>query len=453
MTKVRSAVCCLLLLFGPGLPAQEDDGDGAAAEVRVSRVPSDAEIQTRIEAIFNEVDDFADIEVRVGSGVATLDGRIPDSKARARALALLDRMEGVVLTLDRMESVSEISAQLAPVARKLEEMGRASAAKLPLFALAVVMALAFWWLGGFVHRRDSWFARLNLSTLARDLVKRVVRLLVVALGVILALEIVDATPIVGAVLGAAGLAGLAIGFAFKSIIENYLAGVLLSMRNPFEIHDEVEINGNRGKVARLTARDTVLVTLDGNHLRIPNGIVINSELLNFSRNPKRRFDFKVGVSVDLDLDEARRIGLETMKGNPGVLAEPKPVVLVEALGDSTVVLLFSAWLDQSHFDFLKTRSETIRLVKSAFDRAGVEMPEPIYRVHLREGESGRRTAPPESGTAESGSPAAVGDREAAKIETDISADRTIDEQIDEDQHRSKERNLLSPEPPGSGESE
>lgn len=416
-----------------GLLAQEKEE--SAPPISVNPAAPDESIKERIETLFGALDDLSGIEVGVEGGIVTLSGSMPSVESADRAVELAERVEGVVLVDDDLESVTEVSSQLSPIFEKVRDLGTAFLRRLPLIGLALITVLAFWWLANIIYRRENWFARLNVSSLAQDLARRVVRLGVFAIGVVIALEILEATAVVGAVLGAAGLAGLAIGFAFKSIIENYLAGVLLSTRNPFEIGDEIEMNGHRGKVARLTARDTVLVTLDGNHLRIPNGIVINSELLNFTRNPKRRFEFDVGVSVELDLNEARRVGMIAMRENPAVLDDPKPVVLVDTLGDSAVVLKFKAWMDQTHHDFWKTRSETIRLVKTRYDQAGIEMPEPIYRVHLRES-SGSQPAE-QDGTIELPVPG------TATIEEDMSADRTIEEQIQEDAARSGETNLLS----------
>ena len=218
--------------------------------------------------------------------------------------------------------------------------------------------------------------------------------------------------------------------------KNYLAGILLSTRNPFEIGDAVEIDGKCGKVARLTSRDTVLVTLDGNHLRIPNGIVMNSVLLNFSRNPLRRFEFSVGVSTDYNLSEARTLGLETLAQNPAVLEDPAPLAVIDSLGDSSVAIKFFAWVDQRNHDFMKGRSESIRLIKESFDEAGIEMPEPIYRVNLR-GDL-PETAPPPKETRPAPKPRGESRVEAA----DIAVDEALDEQIKDERKNSNEENLL-----------
>jgi len=156
--------------------------------------------------------------------------------------------------------------------------------------------------------------------------------------------------------------------------------MLLSARNPFELGDFVEVGARKGTVVRLTSRDTVLMTPDGNHLRVPNGKILKEDIVNYSRNPKRRFDFGVGVSVELDLIRVKELGLDILSKIKGVLDDPGPRVVIEELGDSSVKMRFYGWMDQRESDLQKVRSESIRLIKSKFDREGIEMPEPIYRV-------------------------------------------------------------------------
>src|SRR3546814_10287465 len=89
-----------------------------------------------------------------------------------------------------------------------------------------------------------------------------------------------------------GVIGLVLGFAFKDIAENYIAGVLLSVRKPFSPGELIAIEDYQGKVVALTSRTTILMTLDGNQLQLPNALVFKSVLLNYSQNPRRRFDFR-----------------------------------------------------------------------------------------------------------------------------------------------------------------
>ncbi len=430
----------LISFFISTLQAQETT-PASNAPIAVKDATADSAIRKRIREIYDAVGGFEDISIKVQSGVVTLSGEVSNTKLRDEAKSIAERTDGVVLTINRVTEAAAIDHQLAPAFSKLKEMGRTAVLKLPLFGIAIVLIIIFWVIAGFVNRYDGWLDRFKFSSLAKQLTKRVIRLAIVVIGFIIALEILDATAIVGAILGAAGLAGLALGFAFKNIVENYLAGILLSTRNPFEIGDSIEIDGKAGKVARLTSRDTVLVTFDGNHLRIPNGIVMNSVLLNFSRNPLRRFDFSVGVSTNYDLNDAKKLGLETLAANPAVLDDPAPMAIIDSLGDSSVAMKFFAWVDQRNHDFMKGRSESIRLIKEAFDDAGIEMPEPIYRINLRGGLSEDTATPKADPSPQPRSPS----REAKVEPADISVDRAIDEQIKDERKDSDEENLLENE--------
>lgn len=437
----------LFCLLPTKMDAQSEDAVATTTPISVEGAASDTLIAERIANIFEAVGGFEDVVVSVDSGVVTLGGTAANATARTDAISIANRTEGVVLSLDRMSETTELESQFAPAIQKLREMGRMLILKLPLIGAAIILLLISWYVARWVGTREPWLARMQISSLGKQLILRVARFAILAVGILLALELLDATAVVGAVIGAAGLAGLALGFAFKSIVENYLAGVLLSTRNPFEIGDAVEIDGRTGKVARLTARDTVLVTLDGNHLRIPNAMVMNSVLLNFTRNPQRRLEFAVGVSTEFDLTEAKRIGLETLQTHPALLGDPAPRCVIDSLGDSSVVMRFFAWIDQDEFDFLMSRSEAIRRVKEAFDEAGIEMPEPIYRVHLREGGNAMSSGGDTIGNLIEGD---AEKEDSPKADSPIQAeelrvDRTIDEQI-EKESESSEENLLPEKP-------
>jgi small conductance mechanosensitive channel len=271
----------------------------------------------------------------------------------------------------------------AVLQRLLQEL-YALIASLPLFALALLVIWVGAMAGRWLSQRTLFDRVAGTNPFLRDLVRTTVRWVVVSAGVIVALEIMDATALVGAVLGTAGVLGVALGFAFKETLENYLAGILMSLRQPFAPRDHVVINGNEGFVVAMTSRATILFTLDGNHLRLPNAMVFRSVTLNYTRNPSRRFTFDVGVGVGEDLLAAQRIGVDQMKAVVGVLREPPPRAYITALGDSNVQLRFLGWVDQRSHEFVMVKSEAIRTVKLALEAAGMDMPEPIYRVQMTE---------------------------------------------------------------------
>lgn len=308
----------------------------------------------------------------------------------------------------------------APAVARLQEEAHDLIAALPLLGLALMVFGLAWLLGGWLSRRAVLDRVARRNPFMRDFTRTTLRWVVIAVGALVALEILDATALVGAVLGTAGVLGIAIGFAFKDILENYLAGILMSLRQPFAPRDHVVIDGNEGVVAAMTSRATVLMTLDGNHLRLPNALVFRSVMLNYTRNPARRFAFDVGIGVHEDLVRAQRIGVDVLRALDGVIETPPPRAFITALGDSNVQVRYHGWVDQRAHDFLLVKSEAIRRVKLALEAAGMDMPEPIYRVQLREpaaaASRGRSLPAPKDG-------AVVDTRAVREIEPQIDSDR------------------------------
>lgn len=253
---------------------------------------------------------------------------------------------------------------------------------LPVLAVGLIILLVAVILSRWVASWRRPYRRLTSNAFLRDVIRQSMALVALLMGVLVALDVMGATSVVAAVLGTAGVAGLAVGFAFKDLVENYIAGVLLSLRQPFAPDDLVDIDGACGRVVRLTMRATILMTPDGNHLRLPNAKVFKATILNTTRNPLRRFDIGVGVGVDADLLEAQELGIGVLGRIAGVLKDPPPKAVVEELGDSNVTVRFFGWVDQRSHDFLQTKSEAIRRVKTQLEDAGIDLPEPIYRIHL-----------------------------------------------------------------------
>lgn len=310
---------------------------------------------------------------------------------------------------------------------------------LPMLGVALLLVWASWVLGRWLSRRDM------LTRLAkRNLAQTTTRLVTLLLGIVVALDLLDATAVVGAVLGTAGVFGLALGFAFKDTLENYLAGVLMSVRQPFVLNDEIVVDGHHGRVVALLSRATILMTLDGNHIRLPNALVFRSAMINYSRNPNRRFGFDVGVGKHEDVTEAMCIGTEALAGLEGVIVKPPPRACVQSLTDSNVQIRYFGWMDQRTHDFYLTRGDAIRAVKCALEAAGMDLPEPLYRLQsspsIAEGTAFFATA--DAMTAGSHAPrkhpAPTGTREL------VSTKRLndLDEQIANDRHRSNSENLL-----------
>lgn len=424
-----------------GLPAPLSSDAPAATEGS-----SDADLHERLRAVYANIPALEGIEVAVRSGVVELRGTTLSAAARDDATEIASGLDGVVYVVDALEQETDLERTLAPALRRVREYAVTAFRYSPLLLVALGVMAAFWLLAALIGRWQAPFARLGFNPLLSGLMAQLVRAALVLTGLLLALDLLGATAIVTAVLGTAGLAGLAVGFAFRDIVENYLAGVLLSLRQPFSIGDHLRLGEFEGRVVRLTSRELVLMTLDGNHVRVPNATVFSSVISNFTRNPRRRFEFEVGVDAAEDLRYVQELGVDALRALPGVLADPGPSLRVHALGDFNVVLNCFGWVDQREADFLKVRSEAIKLVKETLDEAGVLMPEPITNVRLQQVSASEGAGKAESVGKQAKTPPPSSSLRARAEGADTSVDHALDVQFAEELADPNEPNLLEPKP-------
>jgi len=385
---VKHLLAILALIWAMPVAAQlEAPSEPAATPTSVQTIAAtqdagdDDRIAERISGIFAELPAFQGVEIEVREGVVSLSGTVPRSEDIDRAEAIVSRISGVVTVENGLERDLSLTADSAGIS-SLAERWSGFVRMLPLIAAALAVWAVIAMVGYLIAGLGSMWHRLAPNSFLAELISSAIRFVFVILGLVIALDMIGATALLGAVLGGAGLIGIALGFAMRDTIENYVASLMLSLRQPFRANDHVVIDDREGRVIRLTSRATVLMTLDGNHLRIPNGQVFKAVILNYTRNPQRRFDFDLGVDADDDPNAAGKLGRDTLAGLPFVLAEPPPEARIEEVGDSNVVLKFLAWIDQGEADYFKARTRAIAAVKAALEEAGFALPEPIYRLRF-----------------------------------------------------------------------
>lgn len=384
----------------------------------------DQALTAKLRVAFRQVEGLDKVSLEVRGGVAVLRGTVFSYDDKLTAQQLAEKVEGVLTVDNGIEVDTSVDNRLRPAMTRVYNEGSRMLATLPLLLIALALFLAITMFGNLFQRWDGLYRRLSKNVFIQDLLRQATGLLFGLAGALVALEVLDATALVGALLGGVGVIGLAVGFAFKDMAENSLASLLLGIRQPFEPNDWVSINGQEGRVVRLTSRATILLTLDGNHLRMPNSDVFKANILNYTRNPERRFSFKVGIGVEESLPQAQALVVKVLSECPSVLDNPKPQCMVEELADFSVVLGVYGWVDQQNFDYLKVRSESVRLVKEAFDQAGISMPYPNMVVWQQ-----KPTEPSSS------KPASV--LEGLETDVDLAPDRHLDELIDSERESAR----------------
>lgn len=423
---MRALTLCLCLLLPVAAMAQEPGQPTGTITVEATE-EQDAAIATRIRAILFELDGYNDVTVAVNSGIVTLRGSTLDTATAARLNDLVGRVEGVVAIENEVAETTDVGRRLNPAVDRFRTRATQIVRFLPLATIALGVFILIVLIGFVVARRQQPWERLAPNAFIADIYRQVLRLVFVIGGLVVALDILNATALLSGILGAAGIVGLAIGFAVRDSVENFIASIMLSIRQPFRPNDTVEINGDIGNVIRLTSRATILLSFDGNHIRIPNATVFKSRIVNFSRNPERRLTFELGVHPTADLDKARTLALDTLNGLVFVLETPKTSVWIEQIGDSWVTLGMAAWINQNDTSIVLARSEAIRLTQAAFDEAGISADVPTYKL-LHDG-----GALPQGATATSKAPQPEGESTlppAPAVDVDATAEKELEKIVE-----------------------
>ncbi|MFO7813891.1 MAG: mechanosensitive ion channel family protein [Pelovirga sp.] len=355
-------------------------------KVEVQPVAKDAEIRQRITDILAATGWFGEVLVTVQEGIVFLKGTTENDESRQWAGDLAKNTEGVVAVVNRIEVAPTTVWNFDPTFQVLNDLVRGFIRLLPLIVVALSVIVISWVFAKVtVYLLRRRFQDRSLSPLLREVMAHAGGILVMLVGLYLVLRIAGLTQLAFTVVGGTGLIGLALGIAFRDITENFLASLFLSLQQPFREGDLVEVANVTGYVQRLTSRTTVLMTLDGNQVQVPNATVFKSTLRNFTSNPNLRDDFIVGIGYDDSISFAQEVALKVLADHPAILDEPEPLVLVENLGTSTVNLHVYFWLDGNQHSWLKVKSSVVRLTKRAFQDAEISMPDEARELIFPQG--------------------------------------------------------------------
>ncbi|HLA55702.1 MAG TPA: mechanosensitive ion channel domain-containing protein [Flavobacterium sp.] len=168
-----------------------------------------------------------------------------------------------------------------------------------------------------------------------------------------------------------GAAGLAVGLSLQGSLSNFAGGMLIIMFKPFRVGDTIEAQGVTGTVSEIQIFVTKLVTGNNQTIFIPNGILSNGTIINYSVEKIRRADLTLSISYDTDIKKAKDLILEILNSNPKVLKNPAPAVEVRQLTDSAILLAIRPW--SKNIDFGAVSSDILESCKTAFDAAGISI--------------------------------------------------------------------------------
>jgi len=377
-------VCVLLIALSASMAiAQEptptavgDVPPDVPSQVDVQPIAEDTEIEQRLLDIYTATGWFIDPEVTVQDSVVFLRGQTQSEEFKEWAGNLARNTESVAAVVNQLDIIEPPLLDFAPMITGLRQQGQAFLRAIPLLGFSIVILFITWLIARLAVRASrAYLQGRKLNVLLRNVIANSIGLLVFLVGLYIIFQIAGLTNIALTIIGGTGLLGLVVGIAFRDITENFLASIFLSVQNPFSVGDLVEISEIVGFVQNMTTRTTILMTLAGNHVQIPNATVYKSIIHNYTSNPNRQIDFMVGIGYDDSISLAQEIVNNVLEDHPAVLNDPEHLVLVESLGSATVNLQIFFWIDGTKHSWVKTKSSVIRLIKRAIQEAGISMPD------------------------------------------------------------------------------
>lgn len=269
---------------------------------------------------------------------------------------------------------------------QLNSIARASIALLPQFFVAVVVLLLTWLLNKLVRmiaRRA--LERTKLRRSLKELFSLLIAIFIWTIGTMIAAIILFPGLTPSSMLAGLGIGSVAIGFAFKDVFENFLAGIIILFRREMRIGDHIECEGIEGEVSRIAIRESHISQTDGQLVIVPNSILFKNPVTIRTDKDLRRVTVICGVAYDVDLDTARSVISDAVKTCRTVDVDDKPVqIFATEFASSSINFEVTWWTGSTPLDVRTSRDEVVAAVKRALDDAGIEIPFPYRTLTFKE---------------------------------------------------------------------
>lgn len=270
---------------------------------------------------------------------------------------------------------------------KLHEYYTAFLNSIPRLGLAVLIIIVgiivAGWLTGLFKKRIT---RHSQDALMGNFLSKAVKLVLIICILLLALHAAGLSGIAGAIMATAGASAVVLGFAFKDIAENFLAGIILAFNRPFQVDDTVQIENIFGKVKSMEFRYTKITTFDGRNVYIPNADVLTKPVINFTEDGFYRYEFIVPVAVSNNIERAKEVILQCIAEDDKILKDNihQNFVVEDELSGGLINLKVLFWVTTEDFKkgTLQIRGKLLQTVKKALENEGIGLPAVITEFKL-----------------------------------------------------------------------
>ncbi len=275
-----------------------------------------------------------------------------------------------------------MSAELPAVWSKIQGMGNDFIILLPNLVLALIVFAIFFFIARTLKRVVKQITRSHRQARNLGLVLgRLAQGTTILVGLFIALSIVIPSLKASDLVQLLGISGVAIGFAFRDILQNFLAGILILLTEPFQIDDQIVFKGFEGTVEQIQTRATMIRTYDGRRIVIPNSELFTNSVTVNTAFEHRRLQYDIGIGYGDDIDEARRLILEAIHEIDGVLETPAPDAIVVELAGSTVNIRARWWVQPPRrADVLDMQDRVLTNIKNTLTANGIDLPFPTQQI-------------------------------------------------------------------------
>ncbi len=265
--------------------------------------------------------------------------------------------------------------------QQLMSMVKGAIALLPNLLIAIIVFIIFWFVAKFSRRLIKNFTRRKQSRNLGLVLARVSQGFIILLGAFVALAIVIPSFKPGDLVQLLGVSGVAVGFAFRDILQNFLAGILILITEPFTINDQIVFKEFEGTVEHIQTRATTIRTYDGSRIVIPNAELFTNSVKVNTAFEKRRLQYDIGIGYGDSIEEAKKIILDVLHNTAEALQDPAPEALVVDLAASTINIRARWWITPPRrADALDAQDKILTAINNRMVAAGIDLPFPTQQI-------------------------------------------------------------------------
>ena len=269
--------------------------------------------------------------------------------------------------------------------QQLVQMIKSTIELLPNIIVAGVVFIVFWFVARFSRRLIKNLTRKKQSRNLGLVLARLSQGFIILLGAFISLAIVIPSFKPGDLVQLLGVSGVAVGFAFRDILQNFLAGILILITEPFTLNDQIIFKDFEGTVENIQTRATTIRTYDGRRIVIPNAELFTNSVTVNTAFDKRRLQYDIGIGYGDDIQEAKRIILDVLRNNPDALQDPPPEALVVDLAASTINIRARWWINPPRrADAMDTQDQILTELNNRLVSAGIDLPFPTQQILLHD---------------------------------------------------------------------